>query len=325
MKPVTIVIPNYNGAQLLRRNLPSVLEAAAAYPGDARIIVVDDASSDESLEVLGREFPGVLVLRHESNRGFAEAVFSGVQAAETELLFVLNSDVELHRDCLEKLEPYFDDEATFSVAPLMLHDDRSVNRHSWNLRAFKRGYLKLVDWDLAQARRLSAQRRLLTMYASGGSMLVSRSKFVELGGFHPIFKPFYGEDFDLGIRAWYRGWASYFEPNATLVHQSQGSIKDSVKRAKVKEVRRRNRYLLEWIHIPRYRLLTSTLPYTLLQVIGELLLLDGVNLRGCWSALRMLPQARRARRASNAGQLIDLETIIARTRSTYAGEDPVKG
>lgn len=310
MKPLSIVIPNYNGAHLLRRNLPSVLHAAERYSPETRVIVVDDGSKDASIEVLRNEFPQVLTVVHETNRGFSEAVLTGVNSAQTDLLFILNSDVELHVGCLEKLEPYFVDDNTFSACPLMLDEDGSINRHSWNLRSFKRGYLKLVDWELEAARKSVLVRKLPTLYSSGGSMMVSKAKFLALGGFHPIFKPFYGEDFDLGIRAWYRGWPSYFEPRATLVHQSQGSIKDSVKRSRVKETRRRNRYLLEWIHVPLPRLLSSTLPQSLLQLLGELVLLDFVNLKGFAKAVRRLPQAVAARRELHVAPGCDIESVI---------------
>ena len=56
---VSIIIPNYNGAELLRANVPSVLRSAEAYPGSCEVIVVDDASADDSFEVLTGEFPTV--------------------------------------------------------------------------------------------------------------------------------------------------------------------------------------------------------------------------------------------------------------------------
>ncbi len=249
-QPITVIIPNYNGAHLLQRNLPSVLNAANSYPGDIRILVVDDGSVDDSVELLRSRFPSVELIRHDVNRGFSEAIHSGVEQTRTELMFLLNSDVVLNEQCLERLEPYFTDEQIFSVCPLILREDGSINRHSWNLRELRRGGLKLMDWNIDDAKAVRKSHWLPTLYASGGGMLVSRTKFLALGGFHPIFKPFYGEDFDLGIRAWYRGWPSYFEPEGSLIHQSQGSIKDNEKRQRVKQTRRRNKYFIEWIHLP---------------------------------------------------------------------------
>ncbi len=261
------------------------MAASKACSLKAHIIVVDDGSSDNSLLVLEQQFPYVEVIVHEHNRGFSEAVHSGVHAADTELLFLLNSDVQININCLESLAEYFNESDVFSVCPLILNEVGAVTRHSWNRRQFTFGNLKPVEWDLNQAVRLRTIRKLSTLYASGGSMMVRKSMFLELNGFNPLYKPFYSEDFDLGLRAWRRGWRSYFEPNVSVVHQSKGSIKENVRRAYVKQVRRRNNYILEWSHLPAIRLFTTVIPLTIWQLLGELLLLDLVNLKGFVTAL----------------------------------------
>lgn len=292
---VSVVIPNFNGAHLLMRNLPSVIAHTSNH--HAEIIVVDDGSKDDSLQVLSEQFPQVKAVRHQQNQGFSAAVLSGAQAATGELIFLLNSDVELVEDCLEKLLPYFDDGQTFSVCPMILEEDGSANRHAWNLRQFRYGSFKPVDWDLSQAQRSST--KLYTLYGSGGSLLVNRQLFLSLGGFHPIYRPFYAEDFDLGLRSWRMGYHNYFEPNTKLIHQSRGSIKDNVKRDYVKQTRRRNHYFLEWIHFPMWRLCLQVLPLTLWKLLGELLLLDYVNLKGFGNAVVRLDQVCQARKQLN--------------------------
>ena len=134
--------------------------------------------------------------------------------------------------------------------------------------------------------------------------------FMALGGFHALFKPFYGEDYDLGLRAWRRGWRSYFEPNASVIHQHQGSIKDNVKRAYVKRVRRRNKIVLEWMHLPSWRLWTSVIPLSIWQLLGEIVLLDKVNVMGFWSALFRIPAVLRERRALAHTQRMSLDQIL---------------
>jgi GT2 family glycosyltransferase len=310
MRPITIVIPNYNGAHLLRRNLPSVHAVAAEYDGKTEIIVVDDGSVDDSLSVLGSEFSNTRCIVHDVNQGFAAAIHTGIQHASYDLVFLLNSDVELHSGCLEKLEPYFELPDTFSTCPLILGEDGSIKRHSWNLRSYSRGHLIIDEWDLTIARETRKKHVLRTLYASGGSMLVCRTKFLALCGFHPIFRPFYGEDFDLGIRAWYRGWASYFEPNATLIHQSQGSIKDNHKRQRVKMIRRRNRYFIEWIHTPLPRLIFISLPFSVLQLIGELLMLDTINLKGFLTALPYIKDVVAARLLVKEKRIQTIDAIL---------------
>ena len=312
--PITIIIPNYNGAHLLERNLPSVLDCIEVDGLNAEVIVVDDGSRDASLNVLQVRFPAVRVIAHPENLGFSEAIWSGVQAAESELMLLLNSDVELIPGCLKKLVPYFESPDTFAVCPTILDEDGSVNRHSWNLRSFQRGNLKAVEWDLQSALDARRQGWLATFYTSGGSMMVRRSMFLALGGFHPIFKPFYGEDYDLGLRAWRQGWASYFEPGASVIHQSRGSIKDHVKRAYVKQVRRRNKYLLEWIHFPAWRLWLTVIPLSLWQLMGEAILLDRVNLKGFGNAVIRLGSALRARRLVQRSARMTFSEVLEKTR-----------
>lgn len=309
--PVTIVIPNFNGAELLRKNLPSVLVAMKVYQGPAKLIVVDDGSSDHSLDVLKQEFPQVEVVIHPQNKGFAEAIHSGVNAANTELLFLLNSDVEVSADIFEPLVAYFDEPDTFSVNPLIYDEQGVVKRHSWNLRKFKAGTLKLINWRLDNAlQRRADGEKLATAYAHGGSFMVRKSMFLALGGFHPIFKPFYSEDYDLGLRAWRRGWGSYFEPGVHIVHQSKGSIRSNVKFKYVKSIRRRNRYILEWGHLGWADLLLKALPASMLQLLGELLTLDYTNLRGFGFALMKLKEVIAFRRELRKTSLFTLREIL---------------
>lgn len=311
MKPITVIIPNYNGAHLLRKNLPTVKAAIAVYDAQSTIIVVDDGSSDDSLTVLSQEFPEVEVVVHAQNQGFAEAVHSGVNAAKTELLFLLNSDVAVQSDIFMPLVAYFDDINTFSVNPLIYDEQGEAKRHSWNLRQFKSGGLKLLDWTLESALvRRKRGEKLATAYAHGGSFMVRKSMFQALGGFHPIYKPFYSEDYDLGLRAWRRGWGSYFEPTVSIVHQSVGSIRENIKMQQVKCTRRRNRYLLEWIHLTPSQLIFSAIPMSLLQLFGELLILDKTNLKGFFQAVVKIPAVKAARREISQTQKLSLNAVL---------------
>lgn len=315
MKPITVVIPNYNGAHLLRKNLPSVTAAIAVYAGRVSIIVVDDGSVDDSLAVLKQEFPEVQVVVHAKNQGFAEAVHSGVNAADTELLFLLNSDVALQPDLFSPLVAYFEDSDTFSVNPLIYDEQVEVKRHAWNLRQFKSGSLKILDWTLenALARRAKGEK-LCTAYAHGGSFMVRKSMFQALGGFHPIYKPFYSEDYDLGLRAWRRGWPSYFDPTVSIVHQSVGSIRATVKMRHIKCTRRRNRYLLEWIHLTPKQLLLSAIPMSVFQLLGELIILDTTNLKGFLKAITRLPEVFAARKQITKTQKMTFEEVLSKMR-----------
>src|SRR5258706_15949240 len=92
---ISIVIPNWNGKELLERNLPEVL-AAKDFKSNmiSEVIVVDDGSTDGSLKFLHDQFEGkIKVIKHKQNRGFSAAVNTGVRSANGDLVCLLNTDV----------------------------------------------------------------------------------------------------------------------------------------------------------------------------------------------------------------------------------------
>ncbi len=305
--PVTVIIPNYNGEDLLRRNLPAVVQAAAAYPGDCRVLVVDDGSRDGSLAVLA-QFDSVESIRHPVNRGFAEAIHTGVQAADTEYLVLLNSDVAPDTDFLEPLLHALTAADVFAASPLVFEENGRVSPVSWRGYTFKRGKFKAVTEPYAAAfPRLPRH----SLFASGGSVAVKKTLFLELGGFLALFKPFYSEDFDLGLRAWRRGWRTVLEPASRVVHQERGSIASHISRKRVRQIRTRNWFMLEWLHVSRRDLCRHFIPRYCTQAVGRLLRLDHVYFRGLAGALWHLPEVLSWRKTIAAQSSHSLAEVMA--------------
>ncbi|NBW98089.1 glycosyltransferase family 2 protein, partial [bacterium] len=90
---LSVVIPNFNGAHLLRQNLPSVVAALEKSGLRHEIIVADDCSTDDSVSFLGSEYPQIRIVKNETNRGFAKNINSGLKKATGSLVLCLNSDV----------------------------------------------------------------------------------------------------------------------------------------------------------------------------------------------------------------------------------------
>jgi GT2 family glycosyltransferase len=289
--PVTIIIPNFNGAHLLRRNLPSVIKAAAEYPGKCPVLVVDDGSGDDSAEVLRAEFPAVGLIRHETNRGFAEAIRSGTEAAGTELLIFLNSDVRPEAGFIAPLVRHFESPDIFSVAPLVVDENGQASEVSWRCFRIRRARFRAVPWRYDA----SNPKVLKSLYASGGSMALRKSMFMALGGFLPIFQPFYSEDSDLGMRAWRRGWRTLFDPESRITHGASGSIKENIAACRIRKTRGRNRFLLEWIHVPARDLIFFLVPGYVFQCLSRLVKFDSIYFAGLFAALRRLPEALKIR------------------------------
>ncbi len=312
--PVSIIIPNYNGEQILLRALTCVTEAVRAYAGQSEIIVVDDASQDNSISLISQNFPDIKLVQHETNRGFSEAVHSGVGTAVYPIIILLNSDVYPERDFLAPLVRWFSRDDTFSVSPLILDPNGNPTRVSWNLVTLVRGEIRSQNWDLTRALEMDQNRHSLkSLFAAGGSAAIRRDMFRQLNGFLPIYRPFYYEDRDLGTRAWKHGWKTYFEPQSRVVHDHSSTIKRFFSSKKTKIIRRRNRLFYLWLHLSRRKLIFSHIPWTFVRLVARLLRLDGVYALALFSALIRVRDIVKLRSSASMNDAIQkpLEDILA--------------
>jgi GT2 family glycosyltransferase len=248
VKPVSIVIPNYNGRALMERCLPSVVRALEAHPPGGELIVVDDGSSDGSAAWLAGAIPGAKVKIHAKNRGFAAACTTGIDAAAQEIVILLNTDVEARPDFIAPLVRTLEGEGVFAAGCLALDEDGRTVGENLKVPRLRFGKLKFekfrkLDKDECQAR---IPRAVPTLFATGGFMALKRSLFFSLGGFDPLFEPFYYEDADLCYRAWKRGYRVLVEPASVVIHRHKGSILEHHGARRVARIQERNRLLLIW-------------------------------------------------------------------------------
>lgn len=311
---VSIIIPNYNGSHLLKRNIPAVLSSVHSYPGGGEVLVVDDASNDDSADLLESQFPQVVCVQHDVNEGFSEAIWSGVNAARNEYLILLNSDVCPEDGFIEPLIRVLMEKDVFAVQPAIKDDAGHIDPHVFRFR-FSLGRLKrLITQDL------KGMGRCYCVYTSGGSMAVQKSKFLSLGGFHPIFKPFYWEDFDLGFRAWRRGWKSVVIPASVVHHQDQGSIRDNYKKRKIKNAQDRNKLVMEWVHFPLFGLFFTALPRLAGRLVARLLRGDVTYFKVIYGALCKMPDIVRLRQEIESTSSLGFLEVIDLVESLNGNE-----
>ena len=121
MKKVAVIILNWNGAKLLRHYLPTVI--AGTDDAIADVIVADNGSSDDSLQVLQQEFPQVKVLKFDVNYGFAEGYNLAIRQTMYPYTVLLNSDVRTPQGWLNPLLEYMEAHPDVgAVMPKLLHD-----------------------------------------------------------------------------------------------------------------------------------------------------------------------------------------------------------
>ena len=203
----SVVIPNWNGRDLLAKYLRSVVEAMAGHP-DNEIIVVDNASSDGSAEFVKQHFPSVRVIELSANRGFGGGSNAGFRAAKNDIVVLLNSDMRVEREFLQPLLDGFTDELVFAVSCQIFFSDPNKIREETGLTQawWQGGHLRVRHRDDS-----AIQDAYPCFYPGGGSSAFDRRKFLELGGFDSLLHPFYLEDTDLGFMAWKRGWKVLYQ------------------------------------------------------------------------------------------------------------------
>jgi len=294
---VSIVIPNWEGADVLAANLPSVIRAASVAPWPVEILIGHDGSADECVRVVRGFGPRVRLLQHDINRGFGQAVATGAHSARGNILVLLNSDVKVSEGFLAPLLEHFGDPLTFGVSPAAESEQGRLLPPHVMQPAMRFGLLRFRKPNFADAAEALAALGgpVPTFFVSGGHCALRRDRFLELGGFDPIFAPFYYEDTDLSYRAWRRGWRCWFDPRSRVVHTSGGTIGRKFHPDEVRRIRFRNGLLIVWRNAlnPRY-LWGVHLPLILGRIADRACRGDLRPFKGAIAALRLFPQAYRA-------------------------------
>jgi O-antigen biosynthesis protein len=308
-RSASVVIPNWNGKDLLEKYLPSVVEALAGN-ADNEIVLVDNGSSDGSAAFVKSAFPGVKLLELPRNLGFGGGCNAGVRAARNDIVVLLNSDMCVDRGFLDPLLDGFTDDGVFAVSCQIFFSDPNKLREETGLTqgCWQDGALRVRHRDDPAVNELFP-----VFYAGGGSCACDREKFLELGGFDPLYEPFYLEDTDLSYAAWKRGWKVLYQPRSIAYHEHRGSIGKFFTRDWVEEVLRKNCLLFAWKNIHEWRRLGGQLLYAwagaaLAAIFGNVPLRP--NCTSLWRAFCQLPGALRARwRAHGLAAVSDTEAF----------------
>jgi len=275
----SIVIPNWNGKKLLEKNLPTVLKAAEK----AETIIVDDASTDDSVSFTKKHFPSVKLIEKKNNEGFSAAVNYGVLQASGDIVVLLNTDIEPDKDFIEPLLSHFEDPKVFAVGCL----DKSVEKDSIVLRGrgeavFKKGFY---------VHRKGEVDKNDTAWVSAGSGAFRKSIWRELGGLDELFNPFYWEDIDISYRALKLGYSIIFESKSVVTHRhEEGAIKSQHHQKKIIRTSYRNQLIFIWKNITDKSFLLSHICFLPYRVVQSIVSGDFVFFMSFIDAVKLLPQ-----------------------------------
>lgn len=294
---ISIIIPNYNGAIILQKNLPKTIAEVMHFTKKTKIpieiIVVDDCSKDNSVEVLEnlkREAENIdfHILVNERNKGFSSTVNRGVDAAKGEIAFLHNTDIIPEKNFLEPLLVHFKDSHVFAVACM----DKSIEEENVVLRgrgigAWKRGLFVHAAGELDKT---------TTLWASGGSSAFRKEIWDTLGGFDETYNPFYWEDIDLSYRAWKAGYTVLFEKKSIVVHEhSKGAIKSTFSQEAIQRIAYKNQFIFIWKNMTDRSIIIEHMLWLPVHLFNALRRGDISFFLGLLRALAVLPQILKSR------------------------------
>jgi GT2 family glycosyltransferase len=310
-KIATIQILNWDGKHLLAECLPSVIEAVRATNVDHEILVVDNGSTDGSVQFLRERFPQVRIVELDRNYGFVGGNNRGVQAVSTDIVVFLNNDMIVRQNFLQPLLDGFTDASIFAVTSQIFFEDASRRREETGKTRgrFERGFFNVwhEDIDSLDAKRAS----IPVFWAGGGACAFDRRKYLTIQGLDEVYGPFYVEDTDLSYRAWKRGWKCLLAPASQVVHKHRATSSRKYSHRFVDETIRRNLFLFIWKNVTSPSMLLQHI-WNLPRIHGSSMLKEGCRfeLRAYRRALGRLPAALWKRLNTPAGYITDDEVLV---------------
>ena len=238
MREVTVIIPNWNGKKYLCSCLHALYECVIV---ETDVIVVDNGSTDNSIEEAKKAFPNVRYIMLPKNYGFSKAVNEGIKMAKTPYVILLNNDVTIEKGFVEALlNKIKSDKKIFSVEAKLLQQKNKNKIDSAGTTYNALGWARARGKECSDAKYNESCETFATC---AGAAIYRRSVFKEIGLFDEHYFA-YLEDIDIGYRAKIHGYKNMYEPKARALHMGSASTGGRYNRFKVKYSARNNIYLI---------------------------------------------------------------------------------
>lgn len=253
---VTIIIPNYNGKHFMAPCLAS-LEKQSCH--DFKVIVVDNASTDGSLEYMRENYPDIEVIALDKNYGFSRAVNVGIKRSQTPYIILLNNDTTVAANYVEELVKEIERSPhIFSISSKM------IQMYHPTLIDNAGDLYTILGWGVCRGANHSINKYcdLVNVFsACAGAAIYRRSIFTKIGYFDENHFA-YLEDIDIGYRAKIYGYKNKYCPSALVYHIGSGTSGSKYNSFKVK-LSARNSIYLNYKNMPFLQLFLN-FPFLLL-------------------------------------------------------------
>jgi len=216
---IAVVILNWNGAPLLQKFLPSVVEFSA----EAAIYVADNASTDDSISVLKSEFPSVKIIQNKINFGFAQGYNEALKHVDADVFALVNSDIEVTQNWLQPIIQTFKNEQETAIIQPKILDYK--NKEYFEYAGAAGGFIDKYGYPFCRGRIFDTLEKDLGQYddnceifwASGACFFIRSSVFKNLNGFDADFFA-HQEEIDLCWRAFNNGHQIKYVSGSKVYH-----------------------------------------------------------------------------------------------------------
>ena len=225
---VSVVILNWNGCDMLRTFLPSVVRYSEG--GDIEVCVADNASTDTSVDMLQKEFPSVKTILLEQNHGFADGYNLALQQVEAEYVVLLNSDVEVTERWLEPMIDYLDNHPEVAACQPKIRSQRQ--KEYFEYAGAAGGFIDKYGYPFCRGRIMDVVEKdkgqydtvIPVFWASGAALFIRRADYLEVGGLDGRFFA-HMEEIDLCWRLRSRGREIVCIPQSVVYHVGGATLK----------------------------------------------------------------------------------------------------
>jgi GT2 family glycosyltransferase len=227
LKKIAVVILNWNGEKLLKQFLPSVI----SFSSEAKIYVADNASTDNSLEVIKNQFPSVTIIQNDANYGFAKGYNVALQNIEEKYLCLLNSDVEVTQNWLTPILSLFENNPEVGIIQPKILDYK--NKAYFEYAGAAGGFIDKFGYPFCRGRIFDNVEKDNGQYddeqtifwASGACFFIRKDIFNQLNGFDDDFFA-HQEEIDLCWRAINGGYKIKYTSKSVVFHVGGATLNE---------------------------------------------------------------------------------------------------
>lgn len=227
-KQISVVILNWNGSGMLSRFLPSVV----THSPEAEVVVADNGSTDNSLEMLAKDFPTVGTIALDKNYGFAEGYNRAIAQVDTKYVLLLNDDIEVTQGWLQPLLAFMETHPEVAACqPKVLSE---AHRDTFEYAGAAGGFMDYLGYPYCRGRIFDIVEKdngqydtpLPVFWATGAALLIRTDVYRMVGGLDARFFA-HQEEIDLCWRLHSRGYGIWCIPQSLVYHVGGGTLNKS--------------------------------------------------------------------------------------------------